>query len=84
MICSTVYLTGKGGFVTISYNELRNIIAGLLTQVFNDVSVESMLQALTGETLTGCSGCVFDDKRLDNSATFFSKKPIAILSCMGF
>lgn len=83
MICSTVYFTEKAGFVTISYNKRRNIIAWLLTQVCNDIGAESMLQALTGEKLTGCSDCVVEDKNVDKCASFLSKKPIAIFSYMG-
>ena len=66
--------TEKGGFVTISYNKHRNIIAWLLTQVCNDVGVESMLQALTEEKLTGCSDCVVEDKNVDKSARGFWAK----------
>ena len=71
MICSKKKFTEKGGFVTISYNKRRNIIAWLLTQVCNDVGAESMLQALTGEKLTGCSDCVVEDKNVDKSARGF-------------
>ena len=57
--------------MTISYNKHRNIIAWLLTQVCNDVGAESMLQALTGEKLTGCSDCVVEGKNVDKSARGF-------------
>ena len=41
-----------GGFPSIRYNELRDITAGLLTEVCHSVGVEPSLQPLTGEQLS--------------------------------
>ena len=40
----------KGGFINIRHNELRDITAELLQEVCNDVSVETLLTPLSGET----------------------------------
>ena len=40
-ICDTVYILQKCGFVTIRYNKHRIIKAQLLTQIYNDVRVET-------------------------------------------
>ena len=40
-----------GGFPSIRHNELRDITAGLLTEVCHSVGVEPSLQLLTGEQL---------------------------------
>ena len=39
----------KGGFPSIRHNEIRDLTAKLLTEVYHDVSVEPDLQTLTGE-----------------------------------
>ena len=39
----------KGGSATLRHNKLRDNIAELLQKVTNDVSVEPILQPLTGE-----------------------------------
>ena len=41
----------KGGYPTIRHNELRDIMASLLTEVCHDVRIEPDLQPLTGENL---------------------------------
>ena len=40
----------KGGFITIRHNDLRVLIANLLTQVWRDVDIEPQLLPVKGET----------------------------------
>ena len=42
----------RGGFLTIRHNKIRDITAGLLTEVCHDGMVEPNLLPLTGEALT--------------------------------
>ncbi len=44
-----------GGFPTIRHNEIRDIAASLLTEVCNNVAIESALQPLSGENMAGLS-----------------------------
>ena len=37
----------KGGFVTIPYNQVRNITATLLNEICNDIQIEPQLQNLS-------------------------------------
>ena len=39
-----------GGFPTIRHNELRDIIAEQISEMFHNVAVEPLLQPLDGET----------------------------------
>ena len=41
----------KGGFISIRHNQIPNITARLLKEVWKDIRVEPQLQQLTGETL---------------------------------
>ena len=41
----------RGGFIIQRHNELRDLKAGMLRMVCNDVEVEPVLQEVTGETL---------------------------------
>ena len=43
------YRAKKGGFVTLTHNELRHNISETLQEVTNDVRIEPILQPLTGE-----------------------------------
>ena len=43
------YRAKKGGFVTLTKNELRDNISETLQEVTNDVRIEPILQPLTGE-----------------------------------
>ena len=45
----------RGGFPSIRHNEVRNLIATLLTQVCHDVCIEPRLQPVSNETLAGAS-----------------------------
>ena len=57
-----------GGFPAIPvirHNEVRDITASLLTEVWPDVSIQSHLQPLTEELLQYCTANVKDNARLD-------------------
>ena len=41
-----------GGFPTIRHNDVRDITASLLTEVYHNVATEPPLQPLSGEALT--------------------------------
>ena len=60
-----------GGFPTIRHNELRDMIANLLSEVCSNVQIEPHLQPLSGETLAHCTSNVDDQARLDISAKGF-------------
>jgi len=57
-----------GGFVNIRHNALRDLFAELLTSVSHNVTVEPMLQPLTGEQFRLRSTNVTDNARLDIAA----------------
>ena len=61
----------KGGFPSIRHNEIRNLMATLLTEVCHDVRIEPGLQPVTNETLTGASANRQDGARLDIAANGF-------------
>ena len=65
LICS------RGGFPSICHNELRDITAGLLTEVCHNVGTEPRLQPLSGEQLTLQSANREDGARLDIAADDF-------------
>ena len=65
MICHT------GGFPTRRHNEIRDITATLLTDVCHNVSIEPLLQPLSGESLHYRTSNVEDDARLDIRARGF-------------
>ena len=58
----------KGGFPSIRHNEIRDIVANLLSEVCNDACIESDLQPINGEQHTGY---VEDGARLDIAANGF-------------
>ncbi len=45
----------KGGFPSIRHNEIRDLTAGLLSEVCNNVCTEPELLPVTGENLAGAS-----------------------------
>ena len=55
----------RGGFPTISHNEIRDVTAELLTEVCHDVMIEHDLQPLTGEDLTISTSITADGARLN-------------------
>ena len=60
-----------GGFPSLRHNEIRDITAGLLTEVCSNVEIEPSLQPLSGERFTYGSANVQDDARLDIKARGF-------------
>ena len=60
----------KGGFISLRHNELRDFTAELLSECCKDVSVEPVLQPLTGETLPSSSN-KSDEARVDIAARVF-------------
>ena len=40
----------KGGFITIRHNDLRDLTATLLTEIYKDVDIESQLLPVTCDT----------------------------------
>lgn len=57
-----------GGFPTIRHNEVRDVIAGMMSEVCHDVDLEPTLQSLSGEVLAKKTSSRDDDARLDISA----------------
>ena len=60
-----------GGLPTIRHNELRDITAGLLTELCHGVEVEPSLQPLSGESFRLRSANTEDGARLDVVANGF-------------
>ena len=54
-----------GGFPTIRHNEVQDLTASLLTEVFHNVQTEPSLQPVTTETFSLASANTADDARLD-------------------
>ena len=61
----------RGGFTIIRHNEVRDLLANLLTEVCHDVSLEPPLQPLSGESLSLRTASVEDNARLDVAASGF-------------
>ena len=55
----------RGGFPTIRHNEVRDTLAGWMSEVCSGVSTEPHLQNLTGEHLGGKTAIRGDEARLD-------------------
>ena len=60
-----------GGFPIICHNEIRDITVSLMTEVCHSVSVEPLLQPLTGEQLSTKSALTTDEDRADIQARGF-------------
>ena len=60
----------RGGFLIQRHNELRDLEAGMLRMLCNDVEVEAVLQEVTGETINHGANKV-PDTRLDIHARGF-------------
>ena len=60
-----------GGFTIVRHNEVRDLLANLLTEVCHDVSVEPHLQPLSGESLSLRTASIEDNARLDVAASGF-------------
>ena len=61
----------RGGFPSIRHNEIRDITANLLTEVCHDVQVETDLQEVSNEVLSGRTAITTDGARLDIAASGF-------------
>ena len=61
----------SGGVTICRHNEVRDLMAHLLTEVCHDVNVEPRLQPLSGETFTTRSTATEDNSRLDIAASGF-------------
>ena len=63
----------KRGFPTIRHNELRDVLAGMMSDVCCDAHTEPTFQALNGEVLQKRTTTRDDEARLDISACVFGK-----------
>ena len=57
-----------GGFPIVRRNEIRDLTAKLMLEVYHDVCIEPTLQPNTGEALSGASAITEDGTRLDVAA----------------
>ena len=60
-----------GGFPSLRHNEIRDITAGLLTEVCSNAEIEPSLQPLLCESFTYGSANIQDDAHLDIEACGF-------------
>ena len=60
-----------GGFPIIRHNEIRDLTASLMTEVCHSVSVEPVLQPLSGEQLSANCAVTTDEARADILARGF-------------
>ena len=65
------FICSRGGFPSIRHNELRDITAGLLTEICHNVGTEPPLQPLSDEQLRLRSSNREDGARLDIAAVNF-------------
>ena len=61
----------KGGFATIRHNELRDLTAKILSEVFNDTEIELKLVPFSGEDLSNRTANRSNEARLDVRARGF-------------
>ena len=61
----------KGGFPSIWHNEIRDLTANLLTEVYNDVCIEAELLPIDSRVLTGASSYTQDGTRVYIAANGF-------------
>ena len=55
----------KGGFITIRHNDLRDLTANLLTDIWRDVDIEPQLLPVTGETFENRTANTSNEARGD-------------------
>ena len=60
-----------GGFPIVRHNEVRDLTAKLMSEVYHDVCIEPTLQPITGDALSGASAITEDGARLDVAANGF-------------
>ena len=70
--CST------GGLPTLRHNDIRDLTADLMAEVYNNVYTELELQPLSGEALQGRSANCQDDARVDIRAEGFWEQSQAL------
>ena len=76
-VCGTTFSTEHAlscptsGVTICRHNEVRDLVADLLTDVCHDVNVQPHLQPLSGETFTTCSTATEDNSCLDIAASGF-------------
>ena len=62
----------KGGLPSIRYNEIQDLTAPLMIEIFNDVRIEGLdLQPLTGEHFDKATAVTQNGARVDISAYSF-------------
>ena len=61
----------KGGYPSIRHNELGDLTADLLTEIFRGVAIEPSLQPITSERLRGSTTNTQDGARMDIVASGF-------------
>lgn len=61
----------RGGFPTVRHNELRDLCAGLLSEVCHNVSTEPHLQPIEGEQFSTAMASTADGARCDIAANGF-------------
>ena len=66
-----IYSIGKGSFVTIRHNNLRDLTARILLEVCNDTEIKVKLVPLRGEDLTNRTGNRSNEARLGVRASWF-------------
>jgi hypothetical protein len=64
----------KGGFVSILRNEIRDLEATMLSEVCKDVSIELVLQPLTGKHYRHRTANTDDNVRVDVKARGFWRR----------
>ena len=69
----------KGGFINTSHNEIRDITAKMLDEIFNDVRREPSLIKLRGEVLKNKTSNAKDKAIFNVSATGFWGKSQKVL-----
>ena len=67
-----------GRFPIIQHNEVRDLTAKLMSDVYHDVCIEPTLQPITGEALSGASAITEDGARLDVAANDFWGGPFDV------
>ena len=60
-----------GGFPSLCHNEIRDMMAWLLTEVCNDVQIKPELQELTSEALSGRSANTSNGARLGHCSVWY-------------
>ena len=55
----------KGGFITIRYNDLRDLTANLVIDVCKDVDTEPQLIPVMGETISNRTANTNNEARVD-------------------